>query len=181
MFRPASSKVEQNRGFVGARSKVAQIRPRQISGTRSEQNLLDQFSHSYDTPPIHKSKSEWIITPKDKARPFGNGKKINLYDKNEPVYATPSLPSLTNIQVNASVHQNEHYYSIPSENFEYETPIKVISERKTSLPFSQQGKNLKAITNPCTFDYAYRDGGIHKCNGWNGQPPLARLKIVVPF
>ena len=144
LFKPASAKIDLHRGFVGGWPKVAQIRPRQISGTRSELNLLDQVSHSYDTPPIHKSKSEWIITPEKEATPFRKGKHNNRYDKSEPIYATPSLPSLTSLQVNSSVHQNEHYYSIPCENYQYEMPIKVLSERKTSRHISQQGKHSLA-------------------------------------
>ena len=127
MFRP-SGKTDQSRGFVGVQSKVAQIRTnRHIPGTGSESNLLEGLNHKFDDPIIHKSKSEWILVPHDEARPVKNKRNKNRFDKNEPIYATPSLPSIVNLENEYDVVSEQHYYSIPPEQI-HETPVSVRGE-----------------------------------------------------
>jgi len=123
LFRPAG-KSESNRGFTGVQSKVAQIRTtRHIPGTGSESNLLEGLSYKFDDP-IHKSKSEWVLVPHDEARPSKNKRKKNNFSRNEPIYATPSLPSIVNVENNYDIVDEQHYYSIPSEQIQ-ETPVSV--------------------------------------------------------
>ena len=128
MFRP-SGKTDPSRGFVGVQSKVAQIRTnRHIPGTGSESNLLEGLSHKFDDQIIHKSKSEWVLAPPhDKASPYKKRRNKNRFDRNEPIYATPSLPSIVNLENEYDVVNEQNYYSVPSEQIQ-ETPVSVRGE-----------------------------------------------------
>jgi hypothetical protein len=66
------------------------------------------------TQPIHKSRSDWALPSNGQPGPFQIGSNKSGYDRNEPVYDTPSVHSLA-ATVPAVV--NEHYYSMPAEEF----------------------------------------------------------------
>ena len=110
MFKP-SGKVDPSRGFVSAKTKVP--KPHHIDGTGSESDLIKGIASKFDQP-IHKSTSEWVLSSSPEARPFQGKKKKNRYRKNEPIYDTPSLPSLADLEMPAT-RANEHYYSIPTD------------------------------------------------------------------
>ena len=130
MFRP-SGKVDPNRGFVSAKTKVA--RRGHIDGTGSESDLLEGIASKFDQP-IHKSTSEWVLSSSPEARPFQGKKKKNRYRKNEPIYDTPSLPSLADLVLPPS-RANDHYYSIPTDESDVAQTVATKGIIKFSITF----------------------------------------------
>ena len=59
-------------------------------------------------------------------RPFPDRRRKNRYRKDEPIYDTPSMPSLNQIPDKLS-KENDHYYSIPTEE-PVSKPVPLIGE-----------------------------------------------------